>query len=123
MTDSSLLFVYGTLMSGQCRHHHIQNYVDFLGERSVQGTLVHLGAYPGLLLEGHGRVFGELYSVVDPDKLWPLLDGVEGSEYERKLVDVGGAMAWTYVLAQTGDWPVIASGRWLERLPNAPERA
>lgn len=58
------VFVYGTLR----RHgrNDIARYRPaplFLGEASVAGTLYDLGAYPGVVLGGAGRVKGEVYRI------------------------------------------------------------
>lgn len=122
-----MLFVYGTLMRGESRN-------ALLGGRQslparCRGTLLDLGPYPGLV-EGKGRVQGEIVEVEnadDMDKLLRHLDevegflghGVDGSDYERVLieVDVGTLerrLAWTYRwLGEPGQR--IRSGSWRTR--------
>ena len=122
------LFVYGTLMSGESRNR-------LLGGRPAwparcRGTLRDLGAYPGLV-EGKSWVQGEIVEVEnadDMDKLLRQLDevegflgqGVDGSMYERVLIDVDiGSLerrsSWTYRwLGEPGKR--IRSGSWRTRL-------
>jgi gamma-glutamylcyclotransferase (GGCT)/AIG2-like uncharacterized protein YtfP len=118
----STLFVYGTLMRGEARHHYLANHTEFVCEGAVNGTLVYLGEYPGLL-EGDGIVQGELFRLLDPDRLWPVLDQMEGDEYDRVERQVETAQgivpAQMYALrpeaARLLDGapaPVIASGSW-----------
>jgi gamma-glutamylcyclotransferase (GGCT)/AIG2-like uncharacterized protein YtfP len=65
----------------------------FMGPAQVQGRLVDLGSYPGLL-PGEGEVTGEVYEVDDAHLA--RLDGVEGvlpgdraqSHYWREVVTV-----------------------------------
>jgi hypothetical protein len=47
---------------------------------ATAGTLVDLGAYPGLIVDGPGgSVLGELYSAADQDALYAELDEIECS--------------------------------------------
>ncbi len=97
------------------------------GAAWTPGTLLDLGPYPGLALNGPpGSVAGELYAVPDPGALFAELDtvetflgfGVPGSLYRRAIVPVRRAdgtptLAWTYVYAGPRDGSqVIASGDW-----------
>jgi gamma-glutamylcyclotransferase (GGCT)/AIG2-like uncharacterized protein YtfP len=119
----SALFVYGTLMRGESRHHYLVDRAEFVKEGTVRGTLVHLGEYPGLLLDGEAVVQGELFRLFDSDRLWPVLDEMEGDEYNRVERQVetaeGMVLAQLYALrpeaARLPDGssaPVIASGSW-----------
>ena len=96
--SSSLLFVYGTLLSGLSNHHHMQG-ATCLGAATLQGALFDLGAYPALLLTGQlsvplGPVLGELYKIEASH--WQHLDAleevdpasIENSMYLRKTVEV-----------------------------------
>ena len=76
--DSSIhVFVYGTLRQGQDNDiTRLQPAPCFLGHAEVNGTLFHLGAYPGLMLGGTGRVQGEVYAI-EP-ALECRLDEIEG---------------------------------------------
>lgn len=105
----ALLFVYGTLRSdsGHAMHDVLARGADLVGGGEVAGTIVDLGAYPGLVL-GSGSARGEVWALRD-DALFARLDAYEGigpdaevaESYERVRVPVrlddGRALeAWTY---------------------------
>jgi gamma-glutamylcyclotransferase (GGCT)/AIG2-like uncharacterized protein YtfP len=95
----ALLFTYGTLMRGYPLHGVMARGVTLVGAGSVRGRLLDLGRYPGLV-DGAGRVRGELYRLDDPELL-PVLDREEGYNFERRRAVVtldGGrrAGAWIY---------------------------
>jgi len=96
---SSLLFAYGTLMRGYALHDVLAGGATFLGIGSVSGRLLDLGRYPGLV-DGGGRVSGEVYRLDDPELL-ALLDREEGYNFDRRraIVTLAGgrrARAWLY---------------------------
>lgn len=86
------VFVYGTLLRGMQRSTALRG-ARFLGLGEVNGVLLNLTHYPGLMA-GNGRVSGELYEV-DNDTL-KTLDRIEGydakdesgSLYLRATLDV-----------------------------------
>jgi gamma-glutamylcyclotransferase (GGCT)/AIG2-like uncharacterized protein YtfP len=109
------LFVYGTLMRGECRHGCLDGRANLecaLLARAP-GRLVDLGEYPGMLLPSGDRerwVEGEFFRVREAGKTLTRLDEIEGfngygtsnSLFSRRLVevDVGDGRirrAWTYV--------------------------
>ena len=107
MTVPELIFVYGSLMRGLALHDHLKSG-SFRGEGWTSGTLVSLGRYPGLI-EGDGRVRGELYAFEDLAAALDILDDLEeydvtdpsSSLYVRVASDVirddGTAVsAWLY---------------------------
>ena len=126
------LFVYGTLMRGECRQGALggrRNVVE-VEEADVAGRLVDCGSYPGLVPDdGSGRrVSGEVVRVRDAAATLARLDRIEdyrgesvpGSLYLRVLVEArlesgGVATAWTYVLADPKRFPEIPSGSWRAR--------
>src|SRR5512142_3139353 len=58
------VFVYGTLRRGE--RNDIARYRPpplFVGPTSIDGCLYDLGAYPGIVLGGGGRVVGEVYRI------------------------------------------------------------
>ena len=58
------VFVYGTLRKGGTNDiTRLHPAPRFVGTAQVQGTLYHLGAYPGLVLGGAGSVVGEVYAI------------------------------------------------------------
>lgn len=118
-----LLFVYGTLKRGGCRHGPLARQ-RFLGE-CHSAPLYHLydlGSYPGLVQAEQGSVVhGELYEV--DHALVARLDAVEGapSWFDLGLVEIVGRVGpvWAYytMKSPTGR-PLVTSGRWdLERDP------
>jgi gamma-glutamylcyclotransferase (GGCT)/AIG2-like uncharacterized protein YtfP len=92
------LFTYGTLMRGYALHRVLAAAV-LEGEGTVQGRLLDLGSYPGLV-EGEGRVRGELYRLPDPE-LIATVDREEGYNFQRgpitvTLGDGRISRAWVY---------------------------
>ena len=74
-----LLFVYGTLKRGGCRHGPLADQ-RYRGEACTVPlySLHDLGDYPGLTRSEAGQeVQGEVYEV--PESLLPWLDAVEGA--------------------------------------------
>ena len=59
-----LIFVYGSLCSGEAAHSRLAG-AGFVGEAWSRAcyTLLDLGPYPGLVASGQTRVRGELYRV------------------------------------------------------------
>jgi gamma-glutamylcyclotransferase (GGCT)/AIG2-like uncharacterized protein YtfP len=106
------LFIYGTLMPG-LRLEAEMHGARFMGPAQVQGRLVDVGRYPGLLA-GEGLVTGEVYDVDDAHLAQ--LDVVEGmvrsdrdaSQYWREEVTVlsgplQGQQVQTYVYNRPTD--------------------
>jgi gamma-glutamylcyclotransferase (GGCT)/AIG2-like uncharacterized protein YtfP len=62
MGDMVRLFVYGTLIPGECNYPAIARYVRTARSGTIEGVLVNLGAYPALI-PGSGRVRGALLEV------------------------------------------------------------
>jgi gamma-glutamylcyclotransferase (GGCT)/AIG2-like uncharacterized protein YtfP len=86
-------------MRGYPLHEAIAGRTTYLESGSVRGMLLDLGQYPGLL-EGKGRVMGEVYRIDTPELL-PMVDREEGYNFERyrTLVTVAGGRrvrAWAY---------------------------
>ena len=58
------VFVYGTLRRhGRNDIARFRPAPVFVGEASIAGTLYDLGTYPGIVLDGAGRVRGEVYRI------------------------------------------------------------
>jgi len=96
---SALLFAYGTLMRGYDLHAMLARGATAAGTGTARGRLLDLGRYPGLI-EGAGRVHGEIYQLEDPELL-PALDREEGYNFERRraVVTLAGGRrvrAWLY---------------------------
>ena len=83
-----LLFVYGTLMSGQ----RASGYLDgctLLGRYTLPDFAMYdLGSYPGIVPQKGGSVIGEVYQI--PAERLPELDAYEGEGnlYHRRTVTV-----------------------------------
>ena len=127
------LFVYGTLMRGECRFRILTEEcgIENIEPGSVPGRLLDLGAYPGMIDDSgdNARVLGEMCTLLDPGRAFSILDEVEdflgwesqSSMYERILTRVdldGGAqqVAWTYRLAAIPpNARELAGGDWRAR--------
>ena len=82
--DTYRVFVYGTLLTGESNHDHYLKDEWLEGKAVISGyDMYDLGAYPGIV-EGKGRVKGELYRVgKEVLKNLDRLEG-EGSLYIRR---------------------------------------
>ena len=86
-------------MRGSPLHRVLGARAAFLGGGDGRGRLLALGRYPGLI-DGAGRVRGEIYQLDDPELL-PVLDREEGYNFERRraivtLANGRRARAWVY---------------------------
>jgi gamma-glutamylcyclotransferase (GGCT)/AIG2-like uncharacterized protein YtfP len=101
--NNALLFVYGTLMRGYGLHAVLAPGATLVGEGTVRGGLLDLGRYPGLV-EGGGRVHGEVYRLDDAELL-PVLDREEGYNFVRRQAVVrleGGRRVRTWLYRYGG---------------------
>jgi gamma-glutamylcyclotransferase (GGCT)/AIG2-like uncharacterized protein YtfP len=118
------VFVYGTLR----RHgrNDIARYRPapvFVAEASIAGTLYDLGAYPGVVLGGAGRVKGEVYRIEPAvEAALDLLEEVaqdDSGEYIKREVRVALGAQWLDCLVyeihptRIAGHPVIAGGDWI----------
>jgi gamma-glutamylcyclotransferase (GGCT)/AIG2-like uncharacterized protein YtfP len=125
------VFVYGTLR----RHgrNDIARYRPepvFVGEASIAGTLYDLGAYPGIVLGGAGRVKGEIYRVeLAVEAALDLLEEVaedDSGEYIRREVRVALGAQWLDCLvyeihpSRVAGRPVIGGGDWIGHAAQQP---
>lgn len=122
--EVTYLFVYGGLMRGFDLHHHVAGST-FVDTGWTEGTLIEAGRYPGLI-DGHGKVLGELYALPDPPANLEALDELEefdptnprASTYLRTICEVHRkngslARAWVYKYNRdAGRLVVIESGDW-----------
>ena len=76
-----LLFVYGTLMRGEPAHRLLLGRTTFVEEGHTDGLLLDLGQFPGVI-EGNGRVGGEVFRLDRPELL-ETLDDYEGYNFGR----------------------------------------
>jgi gamma-glutamylaminecyclotransferase len=109
-----LVFVYGTLLSGQVNHRLLAR-AELLGPHRTEPcfTLYDLGAYPGAARGGRTAIAGEVYRVDQAGLV--RLDRLEDYPrlYDRILIPSPYGRAWTYVFrGQLDGRPVIGSGDW-----------
>ena len=120
---TNLLFVYGTLRRGFCRHHILRRMGAKSEEQgSIPAELFALGEYPGARRSSRpsARVAGELYALPDAERAFKVLDAVEGFQaiapepalFKRDPVEV--------TLASTRC--VIAWVYWLNNVPSPRRR-
>ena len=132
--NRDLLFVYGTLLSGDkgptgvSQRARLARDATVLARGTVEGRLYDLGRYPGIVVPAPGElVHGEVLALETPERTLRWLDIYEGmvpgrhqhNEYERlrlpvTLEDGGRVEAWAYVYrgSLTGARH-IGDGRWL----------
>jgi gamma-glutamylcyclotransferase (GGCT)/AIG2-like uncharacterized protein YtfP len=129
---SDLVFFYGTLMTGFERRRRlgIDAKMRYRGRGWIQAALFDVGLYPAAVPAGEGRVWGEVFELVEPDTVLAALDEIEGyrsaepdaSLYLRQQASVtlpGNERedAWVYFYnAPLGKAPRIESGDYLEYL-------
>lgn len=118
------VFVYGTLRrSGRNDIARFRPRPVCVGEASIAGTLYDLGAYPGVVLGGAGRVKGEVYVVESSveaalDVLEEVADDDSGEYIKRRVrVEVGGELVDCLVYeihpSRIAGRQVIGSGDWI----------
>jgi gamma-glutamylcyclotransferase (GGCT)/AIG2-like uncharacterized protein YtfP len=118
------VFVYGTLRRGG--RNDIARFApapEHVADASIAGTLYDLGSYPGAVLGGTARVFGEIYVITPPlEAQLDLLEEVkpdDSGEYIKRQVKVrAGAEEFACLIYEIHPQhivgrPVIASGDWL----------
>jgi gamma-glutamylcyclotransferase (GGCT)/AIG2-like uncharacterized protein YtfP len=133
--DKIYAFFYGSLLSDLPARKalSIEDYLEYVGSCSVNGSLYDLGDYPGLRLGGEGTVVGELYEIKEKECLQILDDfedyhsnAPEDSLYLRKKIWIPEVEkeAWVYEYQGSlhgkkkvagGDWRqyIHASGKHL----------
>ena len=109
------------------RRAGIDGKLKYVGRGSITAALFDLGIYPAAVPSSDGRVWGEMYEMVEPDTVLAALDDIEGyrsedpdrSLYSRQQADVTlpdgtQARAWVYFYnAPLGRAPRIDSGDYL----------
>jgi gamma-glutamylcyclotransferase (GGCT)/AIG2-like uncharacterized protein YtfP len=129
---SAFVFFYGTLMTGFDRRRRIgiDPKMQYRGRGWIEAALFDLGIYPAAVPAPEGRVWGEVFEMLDPEFVLSALDEIEGyriaepdnSLYVRRevpvqLADDGVEQAWVYFYnAPLGRAPQITSGDYLEYL-------
>lgn len=129
---AELAFFYGTLMTPFNRpgRQRIDPHLAYTGRGSISAALFDLGIYPAAVPASEGRVWGEVYEMLNPPVVLAVLDEIEGyragepdaSLYTRLRTPVtldNGQMvdAWAYFYnAPLGRAERIESGDYLEYL-------
>ena len=129
---ADLVFFYGTLMTGFDRRRPmgIDPRMKYRTRGWVQAALFDLGIYPAAVPADSGRVWGELFDMLDPEGVLRALDEMEGyrpgepdsslyirSQVPVHLPDGTTEQAWVYFYnAPLGKAPRIDSGDYLEYL-------
>lgn len=84
------VFVYGSLKKNFGNHVLLQ-HSNFIGEgitNEPQFTMVNLGSFPGVLIDGNGYISGEVYEINQPTLVrLDILEG-EGNFYSRRKINV-----------------------------------
>jgi gamma-glutamylcyclotransferase (GGCT)/AIG2-like uncharacterized protein YtfP len=129
---TELVFFYGTLMMPFNRpgRERVERQLTYVGRGTISATLFDLGIYPAAVPATDGRVWGEVYEMLSPASVLPVLDDLEGyragepeaSLYTRVKTPVtleSGQVvdAWAYFYnAPLGGAVRIESGDYLEHL-------
>lgn len=129
---AELAFFYGTLMTGFDRRRRagIESKLRYVGRGWIQAALFDLGIYPAAIPSSEGRVWGEVYEMLEPGSVLAVLDEIEGytpddpnrSLYTRECVpatleDGRTVDVWVYFYnAPLGQAPLIASGDYLQHV-------
>ena len=116
-----LVFVYGTLKSGERASWLMSGHGEKVCDGAVTGRLIDLGAFPGLLTDSDGDVFGEVWLVEEYSIA--ALDQYEGEGvlYDRIRAEVRCAdgnllNCWTYrYRSQGGKHLEIEGGTWVSK--------
>ena len=120
------VFVYGTLRKGQERDiNRLEPAPVFIGNGQINGTLYHLGSYPGVRLGGLNWVQGEVYQITpelerqldEIEEVWPQQTG----EYLKREVVVQfestvlTCLVYEVTQVRAHGQGVIAFGDWVKR--------
>lgn len=109
------VFVYGTLKQGFGNHRLLRNS-KFLGKAETQPifTMISLGAFPAVLVDGDVAIKGEVYEV--DENTMQQLDWLEGHPnfYRRIQVSTTLGPAWMYTIPsdRSREHSRIPSGFW-----------
>ena len=129
---TTLVFFYGTLMSGFKRpgRARLDPKLQPEGRGWIPAALFDLGIYPAAIPAADGRVWGEVHRMLDTDAVLSALDEIEGyrpNEPDQSLYmrvetpvtfdDGHATTAWAYFYnAPLGRAQRIESGDYLEHL-------
>ena len=128
MSDSPLLFVYGSLRKNGS-HNHLLKEAEWFCQAHIKGLLFLIDWYPGLIVnvpDGSSQnVIGDVYKDITP-YLFDQLDRYEGDTYDRKIVQVTTLTSkilqvHTYIYNQNVDpKKLIVSADWLRHTQKPP---
>lgn len=103
MKSKIYLFAYGTLRKafGLLAAHQVENDLLFVGSGLVNARLYDLGSYPGAVRAETDEVEGDVFAVLNEEKVFRVLDEYEGEEYGREQAEVTmdsgeNVLAWIY---------------------------
>ncbi|MBF6057409.1 gamma-glutamylcyclotransferase family protein [Thiomicrorhabdus heinhorstiae] len=129
MEKNQYLFVYGSLRKRAARHDLIAAYCEYVSEAYLNGKLFEVAGYPGAIESSQpdDRVLGEVYRIVEREKLLAGLDEYEECsenfplphEYIRKklaidLADGKRIFSWVYIFNRdTSELMPITNGDYL----------
>jgi gamma-glutamylcyclotransferase (GGCT)/AIG2-like uncharacterized protein YtfP len=112
-----LVFVYGTLRTGEENHALLTGSVN-LGMATTAGkfTMLDMGDYPAVINHGNHAIVGEVYMV--SRETMAKLDVLEEypDYYQRMMISTPYGDAWIYVLEKSPDQKPneVKSGDWIE---------
>lgn len=77
---AEFVFFYGTLMTPFNRpgRQRVDQHLAYTGRGSISAALFDLGIYPAAVPASEGRVWGEVYEMLSPALVLPVLDEIEG---------------------------------------------
>ncbi len=129
MKKLNKIFVYGTLKEGGYFANNFDTARLSSRRATLAGTMLSMGSFPGVILNGNGVVLGEIHEYGNVDSVLRALDCIEGCSgaeentgdlYHRKVVKVstedGEEDAWTYTInidsSEIPLYEVVADGEW-----------
>jgi len=139
MQEIEFIFVYGTLRRAAATpmSNLLTRHCSHFADGYLQGRLYQVNGYPGAIEsdEPTDRVYGELYTLVNPCQVLPELDNYEECtgkfpephEYTRKKLPItlaGGVCitAWVYIYNHSVvNLPRINSGDYLHPVSSLKE--
>jgi len=122
------LFIYGTLLPGEPRWHHLEPFITTAVADTARGVLLDTGlGYPAARFDATGtiepRIHGRRVTIHRDvlDDCLQMLDEIEGAEagqYRRLVVDTdAGTPAWTYQYGHgLENLTPIANGSWIHHI-------
>ena len=129
---TNLVFFYGTLMSGFQRagREPVNHELKLVGRGWISAALFDLGIYPAAVPAEDSQVRGELYQMLEPNRVLRVLDEIEGyrstepdaslyTRVQRRVTLDDGRLtpAWVYFYnAPLGRAERIESGDYREHL-------